>query len=159
MTGIGLVQAKHVLSDVAGRVASTLAARDQHLRLDADPGSWLELAEPARATLARLVRFASGYAPVGCELLLAAAVPAGRLAAAGAGRIVLRWQVDLDARAEAWGENVVPLRADPRTAGALLATPEVRDLVDAFSEARTALVFDVLGEGEEIRATLSTPGP
>jgi len=156
--GSGLVKAADVLTDVADRVGSCLAGRRQPLLLDADPESWLSFDEPARERLAELVRFASRHAPVGCELLLAAARPDGRVAVAGAGRIVLRWQLDLGARSRAKGDNVIPMRAEPRTAEALLSMPEVRDLVGAFSEARGALVFDVLGEDDEIRATLSMPG-
>ena len=156
--GSALVKATDVLADVADRVGSCLAERRQSLLLDADPESWLSFEEPTRERLAELVRFASRYAPVGCELLLAAARPDGRLAVAGAGRIVLRWQLDLDARSQAKGENVIPMRAEPRTVEALLSRSEVRGLVGAFSETGVGLAFDVLGEDEEIRATLSVPG-
>ena len=76
----------------------------------------------------------------------------------GAGRIVLRWQLDLGARLHAKGENVIPMRAEPRTAEALLSKADVRGLVGAFSETGAGLAFDVLGDDDEIRATLSLPG-
>lgn len=156
--GSALVKATDVLADVAERVGRCLAERRQPLLLDGDPESWLSFDEPARERLAELVRFASRHAPVGCELLLAAARPDGRVAVAGAGRIVLRWQLDLGARSLAKGENVIPMRAEPRTAEALLSKADVRSLVGAFSEAGAGLAFDVLGDDDEIRATLSLPG-
>lgn len=153
----GLVRATDVLANVALRVEEALSARQQHLLLDADPEAWLAPSSGVRAQLVDLVRFASARAPRGCELLLAAARPAGRVSVAGAGRIVLRWQVALDADSAPSRENVIPLRAAPDTPEALLAAPEVRALVRRCAEAGGSLAFDVLGKGNEIRATLAVP--
>lgn len=156
MIEASLERATDVLTDVADRVGRALAEREQRLRLDADPGIWLAVPSTARAGLADLVRFASESAPLGCELLLAAARPAGRVSVAGTGRLVLRWQVALDPRPDR--DDVIPLRAAPDTPEALLATPDVRALVRGFAEEGGSLAFEVLGRGHEIRATLSVPG-
>ena len=155
MADDALEQAGDVLEDVAVRVREVLSTREQVLRLDADPALWLALGEEARGSLAALVRFASAHAPRGCELLLAAARPAGRMAVAGAGRIVLRWQLALESPPGETPGNVVPLRAPARSPETLAASPEIARLAAGFAEGGFRLDFDVLSAGRELCATLS----
>ncbi|MEM9177131.1 MAG: hypothetical protein AAGC67_18085 [Myxococcota bacterium] len=153
-------RSQDVLEDVAARVRDGLAARDQALRLDADPETWLAIGDDERARFAKLVRLASLHAPAGCELLLAAARPAERMAVAGAGRVVLRWQLALreaDDPARSPGDNVVPLRVAADSPETWLAGTAIRSLVADFRERGFRLDFEVLGRGEELCATLSGP--
>ena len=149
--------APRLVQDVAARVAGVLAARAQVLRLDADPDAWLSVDAGGRERLADLVRLASASAPEGCELPLSAARPADRVAAAGAGRVVLRWQWAAPRAQEADHANVVPLRASPASPDAFLATHAVQGLVDGFAAGGFALAFEVLAGAAEIRATVSEP--
>ena len=158
MVDASLERAAGVLDDVAARVRGTLAGREQTLRLDADPEAWLAIEAVERERVAELVRLASGHAPPDSELLLAAARPIGRVALAGAGRLVLRWQTAFGAPPDADSGNVIPLRAALGTPEALLASRPVRALVAGFAEGGFTLDFEVLGEGAEICATLSGGG-
>ncbi|MBB83013.1 MAG: hypothetical protein CL931_04290 [Deltaproteobacteria bacterium] len=149
--------APRLVQDVAARVGDDLAARAQVLRLDADPDAWLSVDAGGRDRLAELVRLASASAPEGCELLLSAARPADRVAAAGAGRLVLRWQWAAPRPPEADHANVVPLRPPPDSPDAFLATHAVQGLVGEFAAGGFVLAFEVLAGDAEIRATVSGP--
>ena len=159
MSEEALVAAPRVIEDVADRVREDMAARDQILRLDADPDAWLAIADDVREGLVELTRLASGSAPPGCELLLSAARPARRVAAAGEGRLVLRWQWAFPESPGPDGDrdNVVRLHPPPSSPAAFLGQGTVRALFERFEAEGFVVDVEVLAEGQEICASLSGP--